>query len=130
MKFNRGIYYTEIRQINARLISEARLINGWEGLTTLEINQEIKSYLGEKIHDVVDQHDFTSTFDNALSVIYNSNNTENFDKDYGVGVLDDRQSLESGIRMISFLLMVSDMNDDLDELLEFPLLQEVKNEKI
>jgi len=122
MKFNKGIYYTEIRQINAKLIREARLTNGWTDLTTLETNKDIKSYLGEKVHDVADQHDFTSTFDNALSVIYHSNNTENFDKDYGIGALSDsfEEGSESGLRMMAFLLMVSDMNDDLDELLEFP----------
>lgn len=120
MKFNKGTYYLEVRRITFNLINDIRKKN--PGIANN--NEAIKDASFELIHEIIGNHDFVNTFDNALSVIYHSNSTEEFDNRYGVEILEN--SLKDGgtdsmMQMMAYLIMVNDVCLDVDEELQYPL---------
>ena len=120
MKFNKGTYYLEVRRITFNLINDIRKKNP----SIANNNEAIKDASFELIHDIVDKHNFTSTFDNALSVIYHSNSTEEFDKNHGVEILEDALKdggTDSMMRMMAYRTMVNDVCSDVNEELQYPL---------
>ena len=120
MKLNKGTYYSEVRLIRFNLINDIRKKN--PGIANN--NEAIKDGSYELIHEIVGNHDFVNTFENALSVIYHSNSTEEIDNRYGTEILEDtlkESGTDSMMQMMAYLIMVNDVCKDVDEELQYPL---------
>lgn len=119
MKFNKGIYYAEIREITYHLIQDIRHSN----LDISNDNEAIKEKCLQKLNKIVGEHNWIDN-DYSLTIICHSNSYDLLDVKYNKGILEDALN-DGGIKemhaQMAYLLLMNDLSLDLDEMLEFPL---------